>query len=104
MLVWRPGNFKILIVGSQVDAIPIVERRIGKVISLPIDIHLVSLEELNDQAVSIPTVDLILGDKIQLERFYSVFQSRFLSSRDFIPSLGFHLKEKQAEDEIEFLP
>lgn len=97
-------EFKILIVVGHIDVVPNLEWRIAKVISFPIDIHLVSLEELNDQAVSIPTVDLILGDKIQLERFYSVFQSRFLSSRDFIPSLGFHLKEKQAEDEIEFLP
>jgi len=36
-----------LIVGGSVDLIQIVERRIGKVISLPIDIQTFTFEELD---------------------------------------------------------
>lgn len=103
MLVWKPGNFKILIVGSQVDAIPIVERRIGKVISLPIDIHILSPEKLNLDKAIIPSVDLILVDKVHEKQFRSYYQDRIFSSKDFIPSLTFHLKHNDSGSEIEFL-
>lgn len=104
MLIWKAENFKILIVGGSVEVIPIVERRIGQVISLPIEIHSISFEELEDDTFLIPAVDLILVERVNQHRFNSLFQLRFFSTSDFIPSLIFHLTEKETDDEIEFCP
>lgn len=104
MLIWRPGNFKILLVGDQVDVIPMVERRIGRVISLPVDIHRFSLEELKAEKVEVPPLDLIIVDKVHEEQFQTVYQSQIFSDKDFIPSLMFQLGDKDSDEEIEFLP
>ena len=101
MLVWKPGNFKILIVGVQVDVIPIVERRIGQVISLPIDIHYLSLERFFMEE-TIPTLDLILVDKVYEEHVRIFHRSRVNAQNDFVPCLMFHWKEEDSGGEIEF--
>lgn len=104
MLIWKPGNFRILIVGGPIDVVATVERRIGKVISLPIDTHTITFEEIKNAQVTLPTVDLILVDKAFKDEFQAVFLTRFYASGDFVPAMVFHLGKSGTEEEIELIP
>lgn len=102
MLVWKPGNFKILIIGGNEDLIPRVERRLGQVISLPIDFLTIAFTELQNETVILSPVNLILVNKGDQEQFEAFMTRQFFSDGGFIPSLFFQLIDGDADEGIEF--
>lgn len=102
MLIWNPVNFKILIIGAPEDVVELVEKRIKTVISVPLDICLLTLNEADDPAIEIPVADLIVFDKKDCDRVSPLLESKSNISVECGPVLRYSRIQGKKGEEIEF--
>lgn len=102
MLIWNPVKFKILIIGAPEEVVELVEKRIKKVISVPLDISILTLNEADESGKEIPSADLIVFDKDDCDCVSKIFESKSNISVDFGPVLRFSRIQGEKGEEIQF--